>query len=117
MKIEEAQVLDNGLDQGYGIVANVCAPDSCFRMGAKCWLVGGTNGEGFDRFRFYGMSRGGRMIEKWCPANRLHNFRPAWIPPKIRAKYPNNLYLEAVKCATELSANRINIYNEIIRGY
>lgn len=68
----------------YGIVANVLEPDKVFRHEAKVWLIGGTGGEGWDRFIWLGLSRGGRRIQKWGPTKRFCNFRCAWIPDHVR---------------------------------
>jgi hypothetical protein len=68
----------------YGIIANVLEPDKIFRTGAKVWIAGGTGGEGWTRFEFFGMSRGGRNIRKWAPTVRFHQFRSAWIPDHMR---------------------------------
>lgn len=68
------------MTERYGIVANVCETDSCLRMGAKVWVVGGWSGGGFERVVVRGKSRGGRTIEKYLPIARLNNFRAAWVP-------------------------------------
>lgn len=60
----------------YGIIANVLETDRIFRTGAKVWLLTVMNGN----FRWFGMSRGGRNIEKYAPITRFHNFRAAWVP-------------------------------------
>lgn len=67
----------------FGIVANAMEPDRIFRSGAKAWIVTGSGGEGWDRFQWTAMSRGGRYVTKWAPIARFHNFRAAWIPPAL----------------------------------
>jgi hypothetical protein len=80
----------------FGIVANVRDPDHVLRLGAKVWIVGGTGGEGWHRFVVRGLAKSGHPIEKWCPTKRLHNFRAAWIPPKIRTENPH-IYMQGEK--------------------
>lgn len=70
-------------DRSYGIVANVSEPDRVFRMGAKAWLANGTGGEGWHRFQWIAMSRGGRALSKWAPTIRFSKFRAKWIPPHL----------------------------------
>lgn len=73
----------------YGIVANIIRTDGHFRTGAKCWITGGAGGQGYDRFVWYGKSRGGRDIFKWAPTHLFQNFRAAWIPPHMSGgQYP-----------------------------
>lgn len=66
----------------YGIVANVIESDKVFRVGDKCWLAGGTGGEGWSRFVW--IANKGRMIERWVPTHRFDNFRAAWVPEHLR---------------------------------
>lgn len=70
----------------YGIVANVYETDHLFPTGAKVWIGGGEGGQGWHRFRFVGRTRGGRIVEKWAPTFRFHNFRSAWIPDHLRGR-------------------------------
>jgi hypothetical protein len=66
----------------FGIVANVLEDDPIFRRGAKVWLVGGDNGDGFVNRQFHGLGKGSaRRITKWARTIRMHNYRCAWIPP------------------------------------
>lgn len=69
----------------YGLVANVAETDSALRLGAKVWIVHAWTGGGYERVTVWGMARNGRRIEKWVPIWRLHNFRAAWLPEKVRA--------------------------------
>lgn len=73
-------------EQGeYGIVANVLENDPIFRDGAKVWLVGGDNGDGFENRQFYGLGRGSqRRVTKWARTDRMENYRCAWIPPPMQ---------------------------------
>jgi hypothetical protein len=100
----------------FGIVANVGEPDRALRLGAKCWLVGGTGGEGWSRFRWCGMSRSGRVIEKWCVTERFSNFRAAFIPPPLRTKYPH-LYIEGSRPEVEELAKRLNEFRASLRPH
>lgn len=61
----------------WGIVANVDAPDSALRLGARVVVmcIPGNEAHVFVR----GLSRGGRVIEKWTMSNRLTNIRPAYL--------------------------------------
>lgn len=68
----------------YGIVANVTEADRLMRANAKCWISGGTGGEGWHRFQWIGLSRSARTIEKWIPTMRMGNFRAAWVPNHLR---------------------------------
>lgn len=104
-----------GLLGGFGIVANVGEPDSFLRLGAKCWIVGGTGGEGWHKFRFLGMTRSGRMVEKWCVVERFENFRAAFIPPPVRAKYPERLYIEGTRSEMEEIAKRMTAFRADLR--
>lgn len=70
----------------FGIIANVLESDPVFRTGAKVWLVGGDNGDGFEGRQFYGLGKGSRRcITKWARTNRMHNYRCAWIPPPMQS--------------------------------
>lgn len=70
----------------YGVIGNVSETDRVFRKGAKVWLTGGTGGEGAYRFQWIGMSRGGRVVEKWAPTTRFSNFRAAWVPKHLQER-------------------------------
>lgn len=70
----------------WGVVANVVQPDKHLRLGAKVWLVQPYGGS--DRGSWMGISRGGRLIDKWVDHRRLGHFRAAWIPPALRADSP-----------------------------
>ena len=91
----------------YCIVANMADKDGVFRDGAKCYLVGGTGGEGWHRFRWFGMSAKSRKhAVKWCETKRMHNFRAAWIPLCVRnrfeALYPSGSKEEMQELALKL---------------
>ncbi|GEM_PF-3904626 len=73
-----------GAPGAFGIVANVLEPDQIFRLNAKSWIVTGTGGEGWERFVWTAMARGGGYATKWAPTQRFHNFRAAWIPPPLQ---------------------------------
>jgi hypothetical protein len=73
----------------FGIVANIREPDRVLRTGAKIWLVGGTGGEGWTRFKWHGLSHGGRRLQKWAPTYRFNTFRAKWIPEHIHVLYPS----------------------------
>lgn len=70
----------------FGIVANV-ASDRVFRTGAKVWLLG-VNGDAECPVAF-GVSKGGRLVQKYTHFKRLTNFRGAWMPEHIRARRRN----------------------------
>lgn len=99
----------------YCIVANVVEKDGIFRDGAKCYLVGGTGGEGWYKFQWFGMSvNKHKRVEKWCPTERMHNFRAAWIPPFIRERY-ELLYLSGSKEEMEALATKLNEFRSTLR--
>ena len=89
----------------YGIVANIDEPDRQMRMGAKCWLAGGTGGEGWDRFQWIGLTRGHDTIMKWMPTHRMANFRAAWVPDHLRGAvyYVRGTREEMEKMAADLN--------------
>ena len=89
----------------YGIVANVCRIDRCLRLGSKAYLIGGTGGEGWDRFIWWGMSRGGRMIKKWAATKKFTNFRCAWFPKHI---HEDAYYLRGNKKKVKEIARELN---------
>jgi hypothetical protein len=71
----------------YGVIANVLEGDPVFRHGAKVWLVGGDNGDGFESRQFYGLGKGSRRgITKWARTIRMYNYRCAWIPPPMQPR-------------------------------
>lgn len=74
-------------DDCYALVANIRKTDGSLRAGAKCWLVGGQNGDGGERFQWRGLSRGGRRITKWAPTKSFQNFRVAWVPDDQRGDF------------------------------
>ncbi|MCP4603891.1 MAG: hypothetical protein GY847_25785 [Proteobacteria bacterium] len=61
----------------WGVCANIKG-DRLFRDGAKLTLVWLTNS--VENFYMYGISRGGRRIEKWVSAKRLYNPRLCYDP-------------------------------------
>lgn len=71
----------------FAVVANLREADGALRVGAKCWLIGGENGDGGERRMWSGLSIGGRRITKWAPTKRFQNFRAAWVPLEIRAEF------------------------------
>jgi hypothetical protein len=77
-------------DDCYAIVANIRKTDGSLRSGAKCWLVGGQNGDGAERFKWRGVSRGGRVITKWAPTKSFQNFRVAWVPDEMRRYFDHD---------------------------
>ena len=68
-------------DENYGIACNLIAVDRCLRMGYLAIVVGKSGA--MERFRFWGMGRGGRRIIKWCHIKRFSNFRVKWFPDNI----------------------------------
>lgn len=101
-------------DKEFGVVANIEVTDRILRNGTKVWLIGGTGGEGWDRFVVHGLSRSPRRIEKWIPTKRLSNFRAAWMPPHIREKFPHPYFSGSRSEMEELAAN-LDIYAESLR--
>lgn len=100
----------------YCIVANVVEKDGIFCDGAKCYLVGGTGGEGWYKFRWFGMSvKRHKRVEKWCPTERMHSFRAAWIPPFIRERY-EVLYFSGSKEQMEELAAKLNEFRATLRA-
>lgn len=89
----------------YGIVANVSSSDSCLRMSSKAYLIGGAGGQGYERFEWFGRSRGGRLIVKWVTTKRFNNFRCAWIPEHVRKAAHGCVYL----CGTREQVERLAI--------
>lgn len=71
------------MEDAFGIVANVVS-DSVLRTGAKVWICY-CNGDA-EKPRVWGLSRGGRPIEKYTAYKRLTNFRAAWIPENLRTR-------------------------------
>lgn len=77
----------------YGIVANVAGVDRVARQGSKAWLVGGTGGEGWYRFKWLCRTRSGTLAIKWIPTKRMGNFRCAWIPDHVRDAADGHIYI------------------------
>lgn len=69
-----------GLDM-FGIVANVLS-DRVLRTGAKVWIER-CNGDA-ECPVVRGISKSGRVVEKYTHYKRLTNFRVAWIPEHLR---------------------------------
>ena len=65
----------------YGLVANVIS-DRVLRTGAKVWIHY-CNGDAACPI-VAGMSKGGRMVQKYTHYKRLTNFRAAWVPEHMR---------------------------------
>lgn len=85
----------------WGIVANVVS-DRVLRTGARVWLLW-VNGDAACP-RVYGLSKGGRRIEKYTHYKRLHNYRAAWIPPVMQDvlfQFPDRAAAE--RCAADLT--------------
>jgi hypothetical protein len=97
----------------YGIVANVCEPDRCLRMGAKAWLAGGTGGEGWERFEWIANTRGSRMVRKWAPTWRFVSFRCAWLPEFLRNQV---WYITGSRPEMESVAMRLESYAADLRA-
>ena len=98
------------------IVANVAEKDKVFRDGAKCYLIGGTGGEGWHRFKWFGMSANRpKRVAKWCPTERMKNFRAAWVPPFVRERY-EFLYLSGSKTEMEETAKKLNEFRNQLQG-
>ncbi|HEV7768736.1 MAG TPA: hypothetical protein VGQ76_27335, partial [Thermoanaerobaculia bacterium] len=94
----------------YGIVANCIEIDRLFRLGAKVWLGQGTGGEGWHRFVFIGLARGGRYIEKWTPTFRFDYFRPAWIPPHLCSRIWGILGTRGTREEMTSIAKQLNVF-------
>jgi len=99
----------------YGIVANVTGIDRFVRQGSKAWLSGGTGGEGWYKFQWICRTRGGRLIEKWMPTERLSNFRCAWIPKHIWALADGHLYMTGSKVEMEKRAADLNEFHSTLK--
>jgi hypothetical protein len=97
----------------YGIVANSMEADRAFRLGAKAWLVGGTGGEGWNRFEWVAMTRGGRRVRKWAPTVRFGNFRAAWIIPELQNEF---LYMSGSREEMEELAVNLNNHADDLRA-
>lgn len=97
----------------FGIVANVLETDRSLRKGAKAWLAGGTGGEGWTRFQWIAMTRGGRTVEKWAPTTRFHNFRAAWIPSHLQARV---YWLRGTRPEMEKTARKLDAFAETERA-
>jgi hypothetical protein len=65
----------------FGIVANVIQ-DAYLRNGAKVWIVY-CNGDASNP-RVIGISKNGRIVEKYIPYKRLRSFRAKWLPEHLR---------------------------------
>lgn len=61
----------------YGIIANVIKTERSLRKDGKVWIF---DLQYDNRARVYGMTRGGKRIEKYTALKYLGNFRAAWIP-------------------------------------
>ena len=94
----------------WGIAANVCAADSALRGGAKVYLTWRTGGCGLERVGVWGMSRGGRRIEKIVTTRRLTRFRAAWLPPAVTKTCALMVAYDS-KAAAQSQAQR---YNEFV---
>ncbi len=96
----------------FGIVANVVEVDRLFRLGAKAWLADGTGGEGWERFKWIALARGGRRIEKWCPTWRFGNFRAAFIPPPLSKHI---FYIRGTRAEMEETAKQLADFADKLR--
>ncbi len=67
----------------YGIVANV-ASDRVLRTGARVWIHR-CNGDAACPV-VSGISKSGRVVEKYTHYKRLVNFRSAWVPDHMRGR-------------------------------
>ena len=78
-----AENSEAGMNDKFGIVANVIS-DRVLRTGAKVWIMR-VNGDAACPL-VIGMTKSGRMIEKYTHFKRLTNFRAVWIPEHLRGR-------------------------------
>lgn len=68
----------------WALVANLKTSDrKGIRKGEKLWLASPNYGSGLDRNRMHSNRTG---LEKWVRADRLTNWRIAWVPISLREK-------------------------------
>lgn len=96
------------MNDEYGIVANVAGVDRFARQGSKAWLVGGTGGEGWYRFKWLCRTRSGKLAVKWIPTKRMHNFRCAWITEHLRDAAEGHIYISGTRAEMERAAFEMN---------
>jgi hypothetical protein len=58
--------------------------DEVFRKGALCYLIGGQNGDGFEKRIFTGLGRNGKPITKWSSTKYFTNYRAKWKKPTMQ---------------------------------
>jgi hypothetical protein len=84
----------------YGIVANVIF-DRILRSNAKVYLIR-WHGD-MERVLVKGVSKSGRVIEKYVSFKKLNNFRVKWFPLYLRENKSPYVFskTEAIKKASE----------------
>lgn len=70
------------LDDKKAVVCNYAVATKTSSLGSLAYLINENPGWGGERVQILARSRGGRWIEKWEAAWRLHNFRFKTIPPQ-----------------------------------
>jgi hypothetical protein len=100
--------MNNKPYEEFGIKANICADDKCFRMGAKCWIVGGAGGKGADKFEVMGLNHKGRTVIKWIRTEKLDNFRAGYLPFPVLARINGGLFFQGSRKQMEDKAVLLN---------
>lgn len=71
----------------YTLAANYKAKHNRIRTGCKVFLVGGFNGDGFERRKFLVRFQDGTTNVVWVATRNLENFRPSFIPDHVREHF------------------------------
>jgi len=72
-------------DKDYVVIGNFAESDNGIRLGSKVYVVGGNNGDGFEKRRCVVRLRSGSLRCAWVNMKKLTNFRPAWLPDHVRS--------------------------------
>lgn len=104
-----------GESNAFGVVANVIS-DRVLRTGAKVWICY-VNGDASCP-RVIGLSKNGRLVEKYTHYKRFENFRAKWVPEHLRNGVPGRHWLGVILIwpTKEEAQHYADCLNEMWRG-
>lgn len=72
------------INKTHVVIGNFAEADNKIRQASKVYIVGGDNGDGFEKRKCVIRMRDGKLKCAWLNLNKLSNFRSAWLPNHIR---------------------------------
>jgi hypothetical protein len=68
----------------YVVIGNFNDRDHKLRFNSKVFVVGGTNGDGWEKRKCVARRRDGSLCCMWLDMKKVRSFRPAWLPQHVR---------------------------------